>query len=494
MYAVPDQAGKLIVVTGANSGTGREATRRLAAAGARVVMAVRTVAKGEQARAEILARQPGAQLEVRRVDLADLASVRDFADGLIADGTPIDVLVNNAGVMAPPTRITTADGFELQFGSNFLGPFGLTMRLLPLVLAAPAPRVVTMSSGVASYGRIRFDDLQWERGYRPNLAYAQSKLADLMMTLHLADLAVRQGWNLMSTGAHPGFTRTNLQTAGASLGRDRAKRTPFNSFNPLPSQGVEQGAEPLLYAAASPDAVNGGYYRPSRWFGLVGPTATVRPPRRARDAATASRLWHEAERLTGVAAPVGAAGLSCRQAERALGAAESEHPRRDDAGADRVGLVQPGLELRPLQGQVVLQHGLPQLTALGRAQVEQLGLAVHGHGEFLTRQVAGADRGTGGQMAHAHGVPARAEVEGAVQEVAVHRAGQRAPVGGDGGRHQQPHPLQKLAHLRGGQAALVGDDVPQVGAGAGGAAVQEVLQPADLRRGLQHGPATPPGG
>jgi NAD(P)-dependent dehydrogenase (short-subunit alcohol dehydrogenase family) len=307
MYAVPDQRGKLIVVTGANSGTGKEATRRLAAAGGHVVMAVRTVAKGEQARAEILARQPEARLEVRRIDLADLASIQEFADGLIADGTPVDVLINNAGVMAPPTRMTTADGFELQFGSNFLGPFALTMRLLPLVLAAPAPRVVTMSSGVASYGRIRFDDLQWQRRYRANLAYAQSKLADLMMTLRLAGLAAEQGWNLMSNGAHPGFTRTNLQTAGASLGRATPKRTPFNSFSPLPSQQVEQGTEPLLYAATSARAVNGGYYGPSRWFGLVGPTTTVRPPRRARDAATADRLWREAERLTGVALPAGAA-------------------------------------------------------------------------------------------------------------------------------------------------------------------------------------------
>ena len=307
MYAVPDQAGKLIVVTGANSGTGKEATRRLAAAGARVVMAVRTVAKGEQARDEILARQPGAQLEVRRIDLADLGTVKEFADGLIADRTPVDVLINNAGVMAPPTRMTTADGFELQFGSNFLGPFALTMRLLPLVLAAPAPRVVTMSSGVASYGRIRFDDLEWERRrYSPNLAYAQSKLADLMLTLHLADLAARHGWNLMSNAAHPGFTRTNLQTAGASLGRDTPKRTPFNSFNILPSQEVGPGTEPLLYAATDAAVVNGGYYGPRRWFGLVGPTTTVRPPRRARDTATATRLWAEAERLTGTALPASA--------------------------------------------------------------------------------------------------------------------------------------------------------------------------------------------
>jgi len=307
MYTVPDQTGRLAVVTGANSGTGREATRRLAAAGAHVIMAVRSPAKGEQARAEILAQHPGARLEVRRIDLADLASVKEFADGLSGDGTPLDLLINNAGVMAPPARMTTADGFELQFGSNYLGPFALTVRLLPLVLAAPAPRVVTMSSGTASYGRIHFGDLQWERRrYRPNLAYAQSKLADLMLSRHLAAVAAQRGWNLLAAAAHPGFTRTNLQTAGASLGRDRPRRTPFNSLGILPSQDAEHGTEPLLYAATSPAAAAGGYYGPGGRFGLVGPTVAVRPPRRARDAAAAARLWAEAERLTGVALPAGA--------------------------------------------------------------------------------------------------------------------------------------------------------------------------------------------
>jgi NAD(P)-dependent dehydrogenase (short-subunit alcohol dehydrogenase family) len=306
MYTVPDQTGKLVIVTGANSGTGKEVSRRLAAAGAHVVMAVRTPVKGEHARAEILAQHPDAQLEVRRVDLADLASVREFAGSLLAEGTPIDLLINNAGVMAPPTRMVTADGFELQFGSNFLGPFALTLRLLPLVLAAPAPRVVTMSSGMANYGRIHFDDLQWERRrYSANFAYAQSKLADLMLTLHLAAITARRGWNLLSTAAHPGFTRTNLQTAGASLGRDKPKRTVANSLHILPSQGVEQGTEPLLYAATNASAVGGGYYGPGGRLGLVGPTTTVRPPRRARDAETAARLWTEAERLTGVTLPAG---------------------------------------------------------------------------------------------------------------------------------------------------------------------------------------------
>ena len=303
MYVVPDQAGKLVVVTGANSGTGKEAARRLAEAGADVVMAVRAEAKGEQAREEILARHPGARLQVRRVDLADLASVREFADAMLADGMPVDALLNHAGVMAPPARMTTADGFELQFGSNFLGPFAQTVRLLPLILAAANPRVVTMSSGLASIGRIDFGDLQWERRrYRANPAYAQSKLADLLLAEHLAAVATERDWTLMSMAAHPGFTRTNLQMSGPNLGRDKAKRSPylFATRLGLPSQGVEQGAEPMLFAATSPDAVSEGYYGPSGRFGLVGPTALARPPRRARDLALAARLWTEAERLTDV--------------------------------------------------------------------------------------------------------------------------------------------------------------------------------------------------
>ncbi|MFJ2645313.1 SDR family oxidoreductase [Streptomyces sp. NPDC087420] len=332
MYAVPDQTGKTVVVTGANSGTGEEAARRLADAGAHVIMAVRTPAKGERARDEILARNPRAGLEVRRIDLADLASVQEFADGILAGGR-LDLLVNNAGVMAPPSRMATADGFELQFGSNFLGPFALTVRLLPVLLAASAPRVVTMSSGTASYGSINFDDLQWERRrYSANRSYAQSKLADLMLARHLAVLSRERGWNLLSAAAHPGFTRTNLQSAGASLGRDRPKRSLLNSLPFLPSQGVEQGVEPLLYAATSPDAAAGAYYGPGGRFDLVGPTAPARIPRQALDDATAARLWAEAERLTGASLPAPA---------DSRGAARPPHA---DGGLPD-GIANPGLQV-----------------------------------------------------------------------------------------------------------------------------------------------------
>jgi NAD(P)-dependent dehydrogenase (short-subunit alcohol dehydrogenase family) len=301
MYAVPDQTGRLVVVTGANSGTGKEAAARLAAAGAHVVLAVRTPAKGEAARSDILARVPGARVEVRPLDLADLASVRDFAARLTADGTPLDLLVNNAGVMAVPQRMTTADGFELQFGTNFLGPFALTLRLLPLLLAAPAPRVTTMSSTAAHMGRIDFEDLQRERRYRPWGAYGQSKLADLMFAFELARISAARGWPLLSTAAHPGLTRTNLQTSGPNLGRDKPRTSLMMVV--LPWQDVAQGTEPLLQAATDPAAAPGAYYGAGGRLEMGGPTRPARVPRRARDTADAARLWATAEQLTGTSLP-----------------------------------------------------------------------------------------------------------------------------------------------------------------------------------------------
>lgn len=173
LYDVPDQSGRRIVVTGANNGTGMEAARRLAAAGATVVMGVRSLEKGQAARAAIEAAVPGAQLDVQRIDLADLSSVRAFAEAVLSDGDSLDTLVNNAGVMTPPRRFETTDGFELQFGSNFLGPFLLTSLLLPRLLEAPAGRVATVSSLVAHRAKIRFADLQWRDAYRPNAAYGR---------------------------------------------------------------------------------------------------------------------------------------------------------------------------------------------------------------------------------------------------------------------------------------------------------------------------------
>ncbi|ADG77227.1 Short-chain dehydrogenase/reductase SDR OS=Tsukamurella paurometabola (strain ATCC 8368 / DSM/ CCUG 35730 / CIP 100753 / JCM 10117 / KCTC 9821 / NBRC 16120/ NCIMB 702349 / NCTC 13040) OX=521096 GN=Tpau_0589 PE=3 SV=1 [Tsukamurella paurometabola] len=309
MYQVSDQSGKTFVITGSNSGTGKEAAKRLAAAGAKVVMAVRTPAKGEAARAEIRAAVPGADIEVRRLDLADLTSVQAFADGILADRVAIDVLVNNAGVMTPPERFETADGFELQFGSNFLGPFALTNLLLPVLLESAAPRVTTMSSGVANFGRIDFADPQSVRRYSPARAYAQSKLADLLFANHLAAVSDRRRWGLLSDAAHPGYTQTNLQTAGASLGKDRERESIITRFGSriLPSQQPEQGAEPLLFAASDPQARNGEYYGPQRRFGLVGPTGVTKKNSRMRDAEVAAKLWKYAAEVTGTDLPSDAA-------------------------------------------------------------------------------------------------------------------------------------------------------------------------------------------
>lgn len=309
MYEVPKLNGRTIIVTGANSGTGREAAKRLAAAGAEVIMAVRTPGKGETAREEIVAEFPDANLEVRRLDLAELASVQEFADRLISDGRTVHALVNNAGVMAPPKRLLTSDGFELQFGSNFLGPFALTMRLLPLLLEADRPRVVTMSSAAANFGKINFGDLQCERSYSPFMAYGQSKLADMLFGIRLAQISTEHGWPLLSATAHPGFTRTNLQKTGPNLGRDKESRfARLSELDFLPTQEAEAGAEPLLFATVDPAAIQGGYYGPTGRLGMVGESGLVKMPKSARKPTLARSLWAVAEDLTGMSLPVDGMG------------------------------------------------------------------------------------------------------------------------------------------------------------------------------------------
>jgi NAD(P)-dependent dehydrogenase (short-subunit alcohol dehydrogenase family) len=305
-FTVPDQTGRLAVITGANSGIGLETARQLAAAGAEVVLAVRSTARGETAAADIRTTAPDARLRVEELDLSRLTSVTAFARRLSDRERPLDLLVNNAGVMAVPTRQVTSDGFELQFGTNHLGHFALTGRLLPLLAAAPAPRVVSLSSGTHFAGRIDLTDLQSERHYGPNRAYAQSKLATLMFAGELQRRSDQHGWGLLSAAAHPGATHTNLQAVGPSLGRATTRvplTTRLTMLIPGFWQQADQGALPTLYAATSPDAVAGQYYGPNGPFGLTGQPGVARKSPRARDAEVAERLWRESERLTDVRYP-----------------------------------------------------------------------------------------------------------------------------------------------------------------------------------------------
>jgi NAD(P)-dependent dehydrogenase (short-subunit alcohol dehydrogenase family) len=299
---LPDLTGKLAVVTGANSGIGLGAATRLAGAGAQVVLAVRNPAKGETALAEIRAAHAQAPVSVEVLDLSTLDSVAAFADRLLRRDRPIDILINNAGVMMPPTRYTTADGFELQLGTNHLGHFALTGRLLPLLRKAPAARVVSLSSGLARFGRINFDDLQCERRYRPTASYAQSKLANLIFARELNLRSQRHGWGILSMAAHPGLTRTNLQVAGPRMGRNATRDSlgiRMSKLLPL-WQEVPHGCLPMLYAATSPDVTGGGYYGPDGAFELRGMPAPAHVPRRAADEQAAARLWQVSEELTKV--------------------------------------------------------------------------------------------------------------------------------------------------------------------------------------------------
>jgi NAD(P)-dependent dehydrogenase (short-subunit alcohol dehydrogenase family) len=279
---LPSQEGRTIIVTGANSGIGLVSARELARAGAHVILAVRNVAKGEAAAAEV-----GHGAEVRALDLASLASVRSFAEGVRG---PVDVLINNAGVMAVPES-RTADGFEMQIGTNHLGHFALTGLLLDRI----TDRVVTVSSGAHRIGKIRLDDLNWERGYRRWPAYGQSKLANLLFTFELQRRLAAADSSVIATAAHPGYAATNLQSHTASI-----QDTIMGVLNHVLAQSADMGALPTLFAATQ--AIPGGSYVGPDGFGeqrghphLVGCSAE------ARDEAVAARLWELSEQLTGVA-------------------------------------------------------------------------------------------------------------------------------------------------------------------------------------------------
>jgi NAD(P)-dependent dehydrogenase (short-subunit alcohol dehydrogenase family) len=303
---VPDLSGRLAVVTGSNSGLGFGLARRLSAAGADVVMAIRNRAKGEAAIDEIYATVPNAKLTIKPLDLSSLAGVAALGEELNADGRPIDILVNNAGVMTPPQRDTTTDGFELQFGSNHLGHFALTAHLLPLLRAADQARVVSLSSLAARRGRIHFDDPQFEKSYTPMQAYGQSKLAVLMFARELDRRSKEAGWGIVSNAAHPGLTKTNLQISGPSRGRAKPSTmerlyTLSWRLTPFLWQEIDEGILPALYAATSPQAEGGAFYGPHGIYEAAGGGVTAaKVPARARDDADCRQLWEISERLTGV--------------------------------------------------------------------------------------------------------------------------------------------------------------------------------------------------
>ncbi|MER5514282.1 oxidoreductase [Streptomyces sp. NPDC002763] len=293
---IPDLTGRVAVVTGANSGLGYVTARELARKGARVVLACRSEARGHEAGDRMAAEVPDAHIEFGRLDLGDLASVRDFAGSF--PYARLDLLVNNAGVMAPPYG-TTADGFETQFGVNHLGHFALTGLLMPVLLGTPAARVVTVSSMMHVLANIDLDDLDSARGYRRWVAYGRSKTANLLFVHELARRVDAHGGDLVAAAAHPGYASTNLQTAGPRAEGRRGAERVMTAANAVFAQSAEAGALPTLYAATAPGVRPDSFTGPSiaMWRG------TPAPSRRApwtRDDTMAQRLWDASEQLTGV--------------------------------------------------------------------------------------------------------------------------------------------------------------------------------------------------
>ena len=296
----PRLSGRAAVVTGASGGLGYETALGLAARGATVILAARNVGKLDSAVERIRKAVPDAAVRAEPLDLADLASVTRFATAFEADGSALDILVNNAGVMAYPTRRVTRDGFEEQFGTNYLGHFALTGRLLPALLRAPNCRVVSLASLAHVQGRIALDDLQTERPYDGWKAYRQSKLAMLIFARELQGRADLHHWRLQSVAAHPGWAVTDIISNGPGQGRGGLRTSLMNlAFRTL-GQTAAAGALPILYAATAPEAAPGGYYGPIGRGERTGAVGASRVMPQARDERVARRLWEISEQLTGV--------------------------------------------------------------------------------------------------------------------------------------------------------------------------------------------------
>lgn len=298
---MPSQTGKTALVTGANSGIGYQAALELARHGAHVLLGCRNAAKGQAALQRLQCEARGASAEVVELDMASLASIRGFAASYAARGAALDLLINNAGVMALPTRELTPDGFERQFGTNHLGHFALTGLLMPQLLAALAPRVVTVASLAHRNGKIEFDNLQSERSYVPWDAYGASKLANILFAKELDRRARAAHSRLMSLAVHPGVSITNIFANGP--GDKGLKAVMVKLLAPVLMQKDDAGALPTLYAATSPDAKGGEYIGPDGLMELKGAPVVVQPRPQGLDTAVGERLWTVSEELTGVRYP-----------------------------------------------------------------------------------------------------------------------------------------------------------------------------------------------
>ena len=291
---IADQTGRVAIVTGANSGIGFEAAKALAAKGARVVIGSRNQERGDAAVSAIKGEVPAASVELMLLDLASLESVREFVADFTKRFDRLDLLINNAGVMMPKEREETTDGFELQFGTNHLGHFALTLPLLPLSLATEGSRVVNVSSSAQNFGEFDLDDLQWtQRPFKRMPSYGASKIANMLFTLELQRRFEEAGASTIAASCHPGWTATNLQKTSPLM----------RLFNPVFGMQPWQGALPTLYAAVAQEVEGGRYYGPDGLANWRGYPALNKPARASKDADAAKRLWELSQQLTGVATP-----------------------------------------------------------------------------------------------------------------------------------------------------------------------------------------------
>jgi len=289
--SIGDQSGRIALVTGGNSGIGLETAKALAQHGARVIVAARSLERGQSAVDEITAGDDSLSVELELLDLADLSSVGALTNRLNAQLPRLDLLINNAGVMMPPERRETKDGFELQMGTNHLGHFALTLRLLPLIEATEGSRIVNVSSSAQNFGDVDLSDLQWKsRSFDRMKSYAASKTANMLFTLELQKRLQEKGSRVMVTSCHPGWTATNLQKDSGL----------FQFLNPFFGMKPWQGALPTLYAAVADEAGPGGYYGPNGLWNMRGYPASNEPAKWSLNAESARSLWSKSEDLTGV--------------------------------------------------------------------------------------------------------------------------------------------------------------------------------------------------